>query len=100
MFVFKENENHLSSSTKLGNSLQHIGKRTLDIYYLHFYFLPYNLSFVGKWLDKNPNPLLEFSMSLTLALLVVVCCLLVSKIIRISPTLAYLLLGVKHNKKK
>lgn len=96
VILFKENEVHLSNSTKAGNCLQHIGKHTLDIYFLHFYFLPYNMSFVGAWLGKYPNPLLEFCLSLTLALIVIVCCLIVSKIIRLSPTLAYLLLGTKR----
>lgn len=96
MFLFKEHESHFSSTTKLGNCLQYIGKHTLDIYFLHYFFLPYNLSSVGRWLNNNPNPLLEFCMSLLLALIILVCCLILSKIIRISSTLAYLLLGGKQ----
>ncbi len=99
MYIFKDNESYLSKSTKLGKCLQYIGKHTLDIYFLHYFFLPYNLSTIGRWLDKNPNPLLEFCMSLLLALIVMACCLFFSKIIRISPTLAYLLLGAKRKKK-
>jgi fucose 4-O-acetylase-like acetyltransferase len=95
MFLFKDNEKHISNFTKIGSCLQFIGKHTLDIYLIHYFFLPYNMSFIGKWLGENPNYLLEFSMSLTLALLVIVCCLLVSKIIRLSPILAYYLLGQK-----
>lgn len=98
MIIFKENASHFSSTTKLGNYMQYIGKHTLDIYFLHYFFLPYNLSFVGKWLEINPNPLLEFCVSMVLALIVIVCCLLISKIIRLSPTLAYLLLGSKRVK--
>lgn len=94
--LFKENERCLLSSTKLGNCLQYIGKHTLDIYFIHYFFLPYNLSFAGKWLENSPNPLLEFCISMILALIVIVCCLIVSKIIRLSPTLAYLLLGAKR----
>lgn len=96
MFVFKKNEQYVSYSTKLGACLQFIGKRTLDIYFLHYFFLPYNLSFIGKWLDKNQNSLIEFCMSLVLAFVVLACCVLMSKIIRLSPTLAYYLLGQKH----
>ena len=92
-FLFKENESNLSSTTKLGNCLQYIGKHTLDIYFLHYFFLPYNMSYIGRWLDLYPNPLLEFCISLTFALIVIVLCLLVSKIIRLSPTLTYLLFG-------
>ena len=98
MILFKDCENEVSLSTKKGYCLQYIGRHTLDIYFLHFFFLPYNMAFVGEWLEKNPNPLLEFCMSLTLALIVILCCLIVSKIIRLSPTLAYLLLGAKHIK--
>lgn len=95
MYIFKANENNISKSTKLGVCLQYIGKRTLDIYFLHYFFLPYNMSYVGELLNTNPNPLLEFSISLTLALVVIVCCLFVSKIIRISPILTFFLLGGK-----
>lgn len=98
MIYFKDNEGHFSCPTRLGNCLQYIGKHTLDIYFLHYFFLPYNLSFIGRWLEIYPNPLLEFCISLTFALIVIICCLLVSKIIHLSPTLAYLLLGAKHIK--
>lgn len=100
MFLFKENESHFSSTTKLGNCLQYIGKHTLDIYFLHYFFLPYNLSFVGRWLNKYPSPLLEFCTSLLLAFIVITCCIFVSKIIRTSPTIAFLLLGGKGNQRK
>ncbi len=96
MFIFKKDEHYISKSTKLGTCLQYIGKRTLDIYFLHYFFLPYNLSFIGKWLDESPNFLLEFCLSIALALIVIACCLLVSKIIRLSPTLAYYLFGQKR----
>lgn len=95
LFVFKKHESSLSSSTKLGITLQYIGKHTLDIYFLHYFFLPYNLSFIGKLFLETPNPLLEFCLSIILALIVIVFCLAVSKIIRISSTLTFLLLGGK-----
>lgn len=98
MIIFKEKESHLSSSTKLGTGLQYIGKRTLDIYFLHYFFLPYNLSFVGRWLERNPNPLLEVCTSMTLALIVIAFCLFTSIIIRLSPSLTYLLLGGSKRK--
>ena len=96
MLLFKDCEKALSLSTKKGNCLQYIGRHTLDIYFLHFFFMPYNMTFVGEWLEKYPNPILEFCMSISLALIVIIFCLLVSKIIHMSPLLAYLLLGEKH----
>ena len=95
MFLFKEHESHFSNTTRLGKCLQYIGKHTLDIYFLHYFFLPYNMSYVGQWLLKYPNPILEFFTSVILALIVISVCLLVSRIIRMSPLLTYLLLGGK-----
>lgn len=98
MTLFRTNENNLTKSTKLGSALQYIGKHTLDIYFLHYFFLPYNLAVIGKWFENNPNPLLEFCLSALLALVIITCCLIVSRIIRISPLFTFLLLGGKKNK--
>lgn len=95
LFFFKNNESLFSNNRIMGNGLQKIGKRTLDIYFLHYFFLPLNLSFIGKWFTLYSNPLLEFSLSLVIASLVIICCLVVSQTIRLSPTLTYLLLGGK-----
>lgn len=95
MCFFRDNEIHLSGSTKFGKVLQYIGKRTLDIYFLHYFFLPYNLSIIGNLFKTYPNPLLEFILSILLATIVITSCLAVSKIIRISQTLTYYLLGGK-----
>lgn len=95
MSIFKANENRLSSSTKLGKYLQFIGKHTLDIYFLHYFFLPYNMPFVGNFFALYPNPLLEFCLSIALTFIVILCCLFTSRIIRMSPLLAHFLLGKK-----
>lgn len=100
LFLFKANEIRLSSSTKVGYCLQYIGKHTLDIYFLHYFFLPYNMSYVGIWLNEHFNPILEFCFSLALALVVIVFSLFISNIIRLSPTITYFLLGGKSIHKK
>jgi fucose 4-O-acetylase-like acetyltransferase len=96
MFLFKENESYLQNSTRLGKTLQYIGKRTLDIYFLHYFFLPYNLSKIGIWLRTHPNPLLEFFASTVLASIVIICCLIVSRVIHSGSILTFLLLGGKR----
>lgn len=95
LFLFKRNEDYLSCSSRTGYYLQYIGRHTLDIYFLHYFFLPYNMSFLGKWLEVYPNPLLEFCISIILSLIVILFCLVLSRIIRLSPTLTYYLLGGK-----
>ncbi len=96
MFFFRENENHMLNTTILGKVLQYIGKRTLDIYFLHYFFLPYNLSIIGNWFNSNPNPLLEFCASLLLASIVIFCCLIVSRMIHSCSMLTFLLFGGKR----
>lgn len=92
---FYKYQDLFTKETKVGRVLQYIGKRTLDIYLLHYFFLPRNLQMVGEWFTENINPTLEFFVSLTLAAMVIALCLVVSNIIRISPLLANWLFGVK-----
>jgi hypothetical protein len=92
---FYKYQDSFTKETKVGRVLQYIGKRTLDIYLLHYFFLPHNLQMIGEWFTENINPTLEFFVSLTLAAIVIALCLIVSNIIRISPLLANWLFGVK-----
>lgn len=80
----------------MGKWLQYIGRRTLDIYLLHYFFLPKNMEDLGEFFLRHSNPVIEFGVSLFLALLVIVICLVVSNIIRLSPFLAHCLFGTKH----
>lgn len=95
MTTFKKYNKLFSKETKVGRLLQFIGTRTLDIYLLHYLFLPYNLVMVGDFFKLNVNPLLEFFISVLLALLVIAVCLAVSAVVRTSSVLATLLFGVK-----
>ena len=83
-----------------GFSLQYLGRRTLDIYLLHYFFLPRNLEVIGYFFSENYNPTLEVFLSLLFALLVIALCVITSNIIRLSPLLANWLLGVKIVKQK
>lgn len=78
----------------LGKSLILIGSRTLDIYLLHYFFMPRDLSALRVFLGDS-NPTLELFSSLTITIMVVILCLLVSNVIRLSPELSRLLLGTK-----
>lgn len=78
----------------LGRSLILIGSRTLDIYILHYFFMPRDLSALRVFLGDS-NPTLELFSSLTITVMVVILCLLVSNVIRLSPVLSRLILGTK-----
>ena len=93
---FRRYEDSFSKTTFIGKWLQYIGRRTLDIYLLHYFFLPRNVDELGQFFFDYSNPVLEFFVSLFLALLVIVICLVTSNIIRLSPFLGHYLFGVRR----
>lgn len=92
---FRKHEHTFTKEHRIGVILQYIGRRTLDVYLLHYFFLPRNLPMVGDFFLTYPNPVLEFCLSMLLSMIVIAVCLLVSKIIRLSPLLEYRLFGTK-----
>ena len=91
---FRIHAQHFSQETWYGRSLQLIGRRTLDIYLIHYFVLPYNLIQLDVWLQYHHNTLFV-PMALILALWVVIISLLISSILRVSPLLAKYLFGIK-----
>ena len=92
---FRKNESYFTKDSRLGKILQFIGRRTLDIYLLHFFLLPYHMNNIGTWLIQNTNKTVELFIILAIAIWVVALSLLLSKIIRLSPFLAHYLFGAK-----
>lgn len=93
---FRKKECLFTKDKWLGKSLQFIGRRTLDIYLIHYFFLPYHcLQGFGAWLIQYNSIVLEVTVILFLSLCILAISLTVSKIIRLSPFLAHYLLGAK-----
>lgn len=97
---FRKYQSLFTQETKTGKILQFVGRRTLDVYLLHYFFLPHNLDAIGHYFTNNPNQTLELVVSIFLAIIVVAVCLVISQIIRISPVLAHWLFGVKMSDKQ
>ena len=91
---FRIHEQHFSNDTWYGRSLQLIGRRTLDIYLIHYFVLPYDIVQTDVWLHYHDNTLFV-PMAIILALWVVAISLLISNILRISPLLSKYLFGTK-----
>ncbi|MBQ8270972.1 MAG: acyltransferase family protein [Bacteroidaceae bacterium] len=97
--TIRKYQNSFTANTKIGASLQYIGKRTLDIYLLHYFLLP-NLLLVSGFLQTWNNVVLELFVGVAVSLLVICICLLISNILRTSPILAEYLFGVKAKNKR
>lgn len=93
--VFRHYQEYFSKQKRIGRVLQFIGTRTLDIYLLHYILIPRDLKMVGCFFKTYTNPLLEFSVSILLALVIIVACLAMSATIRSSTFMSSLLFGVK-----
>lgn len=90
---FRHYAAYMTQSTVIGSTLQYIGRRTLDIYLLHFLFLP-NLPAVGSFFKANRhNFLMDTTLSVLIAILVIVFCIIASNILRISPFFRKYLFG-------
>lgn len=75
--------------------LKFVGTRTLDIYLLHYFFLPEFLRpHATQLLSTIPSPLFPFVILLA-ALMVVVLCMATSYVLRLSPFLGRYLFGAK-----
>lgn len=93
VFMFFRYYHEFFEQTHFGNVLQFIGRRTLDIYLLHYFFLP-KLPMVGEFFRVNRhNFILDTTASLAVALLVVAFCVVVSNLLRVSPFLKKYLFG-------
>lgn len=92
---FYTNRFNLDKETRFNRALKFIGRRTLDIYFLHYFFLP-NLKFLEPYFQSYNSLSAQLIVGFTATLIVVALALLMGQIIRISPTLAEWLLGVKR----
>ena len=98
MLFFRRYQASFTKETRLGRTLQYIGTRTLDIYLLHYIFLP-RIPAVGVWLNENrPDFVTGTALCVALALLVIAFCLITSSLLRISPLFQEHLFGVKQTK--
>lgn len=98
LLFFRHHEQWFTRDHVLGHWLQYVGRRTLDVYLLHYFFLPRHLELVGAFFKENPNPTLEFFCTLAIAVMVVTLCLVVSNVMRLSPWMSQYLFGVKPKK--
>lgn len=90
---FRNYSSWFTKETRIGYTLQYIGVRTLDIYLIHYFFIP-KLPEVGVWFKAHPqNFVLEGTAAMAVALLVTAFSILTSHVLRVSPFLKKWLFG-------
>lgn len=86
----------LSGENPCGRFLKLCGTWSLEIYFIHYFLLPHNLSFIAKLFDAYPNGLLEFTLVLMLGVFVSGVSILFGKILSVSPFLSSFLFGKRQ----
>ena len=82
---FRHYKQYFTKLSPIGASLQYIGRRTLDIYLIHFLFMP-DLPVIGQFMNSYPhNFVLDIILSVILGIVVIGFCIITSNILRISP---------------
>ena len=99
--TFRSYRDWFDKGTPVSNCMSFVGSRTLDIYYLHYFFIP-NLSFMKGFLSSGPgnSVLAMLTIGLAISALVIALCLIVSAILRSSPFLAAWLFGASDKNRK
>lgn len=69
------------------------GRRTLDIYLIHYSILPLSVYNYTSAFRLSPMPLLEFVVTLLISIAIIGISLLISSFMRLSPISAFILLG-------
>ena len=95
LFSFFRNKQAVFSKERvLGRTLQYVGRRTLDVYLIHYFLIPYGMQF-NKVFVEHPMPVIEATVSFVIAAIILAFSLVISNIIRLSPLLAHWLFGAK-----
>lgn len=101
LIFFRTYRDWFDKGNIVSNTMSQVGSRTLDIYYLHYLFIP-NLAFMKGFLSSGGgnNVVAMLTFGLLISSLVIALCLLVSAILRTSPFLASWLFGAKTDTRK
>ena len=90
---FRHYHQYFTQMTWIGRSFQYIGRRTLDIYLIHYLFLP-NLPTIGSFFNSyRHNFVLDTTLAVIIALIVIAFSVLLSNILRVSPLFKKYLFG-------
>ena len=93
-------QNCFSSKTRFGRILSFVGKNTLQIYFIHYFFIAgmtklASASFAQILID---NWFVELLVVIAISIAIIICCLLVDKFVRSIPWIHVLMCGPETKK--
>lgn len=91
--LFYHSQKYLEQKNFISNSLKFIGKRTFDIYLIHYFFIP-DLSGIWRYIGESDMLLFQLMVSMFLMITTVFCSILLGEIVRRSGRVAKWILGV------
>lgn len=86
----------LCATSRFGNILSLIGRRSLDVYFIHYFFLPSHLQTWGAYFAEINAPFIAYLCAIILSIPLIAASLGTGCILRLSPFTGELLLGVKR----
>ncbi len=96
-YLFRQRNN---IHTLAENELSRLGRRSMDIYVLHYFFVRLNGSFrfreLGLWFYNTDNKLLEFVFLVFLSVFIAYLCLLLGNVLRRSKLLCVIIFGERN----
>lgn len=87
-------QNFFSSGNWISRGMNLVGKRTLDIYFLHYFFLPSTVYMTTLFAGDNIITMMLL-VGVVITIVVMGISMLIGQLIRLSPLLSGLLLGVR-----
>lgn len=93
--LFYKSSDYYNKNGRIAKIMLFIGKRTLDIYLLHFFFIP-NLMWMQPYIIGVKQTVQQGLVITTVSLTIVILTLTVSKVLRLSPFLAKYLFGANN----
>lgn len=82
----------------VARTLRLVGRRTLDIYLLHFFFVIGGLVFLKPLLENNARPLVEIAICSATASIIIAVTLMLSKLLRMSNFVGKYVLGTPNER--
>ncbi len=89
----------LSTSSKMGRFLSLIGRRSIDVYFIHYFFLP-DLHIWGDYFMSIDAQLIEYLCAVILSIPLIYISIGIGCNLRLSPITARLFLGAISTRKK